>query len=966
MRTTFFFCLICLACGPLAAQHPATVREYEKTFKTYPFSEPDPVANDKGIYPYFRFDGFTDKPQLQPWKVVELENDFLKVEILPQVGGKIWTAIDKKNGKPFIYDNDVIKFRDIAMRGPWTSGGLEANYGVIGHTPGVATPVNYLTRENDDGSVSCIISLPDLLTGTTWSMEIRLPRDKAYFITRSVWHNGTGLYQPYYSWMNLGEKVSDSLEYIFPGNHYLFHDGKLYDWPYHKENGRHIAFYDQNDFGSYKSYHVTGVYADYYGAFWHKENFGMIHYSPRQDKIGKKIWIWGLSRQGMIWEQMLTDYSGQYTEIQSGRLFNQNAPESVFTPFKQFHFMPFNTDTWTEYWYPFHGTGGVTMADLNAVYHLRRDPADSPALVISPVSPIDDTLKVMDKTGKILFRTPVKRQPLEPLEQKLPPGIRGKMDRITLAGSVIALHDSAAKILDRPLQPADGFDWSSAYGLYQRGKYASGTRHYTEAEDFLRQALAREPYFVPALTEMAVLALRKMNPDSAFYYARRALSVDTYDPAANYYYGLAAWRQHKWYDALDGFQVATLTPAFRSAAFTQISQMHLYKKEYGEAFHFASEALVNGTKNISALQLQALAARLLNRPRTADSIRAVIRKLDPLNDFIRFEAYRQNKNKNTREAFTGLIRDELPGQSYLGLADFYLSLDLSGDAAAVLAACPEKDDEIKYWLAYLHRNDNDRERWLDTADAGSPLFVFPFRMQSARVMQWAGEHSGSWKPKYYLALIRAAHGDRQQAGKILNALSENVPFAPFYVTRAGMRDSADTANREKDYRTAVRLDQTDWRYGKYLAEFLLSGNRYADALQVIAPYYQKYPANYQAGLLYVRCLIGNNRYREAEKALSAIKVLPFEGATVGHKLYEQVKLMNALELLKDKKYDAALQKVSEARLWPESLGAGKPYDDLLNEKLEDDIEGLIRKTKKTRRPSAGEVSQLAQKVRSLK
>ena len=93
------------------------------------FSNPNPVPDPGSLfYPYFRFDGFTDNAVQKEWKVVELENDFIKLDIMPQIGGKIWTAIDKKNGKPFIYNNDAIKFRDIAMRGPWTSGGLEANF----------------------------------------------------------------------------------------------------------------------------------------------------------------------------------------------------------------------------------------------------------------------------------------------------------------------------------------------------------------------------------------------------------------------------------------------------------------------------------------------------------------------------------------------------------------------------------------------------------------------------------------------------------------------------------------------------------------------------------------------------------------------------------------------------------------------------------------------------------------------
>jgi len=81
------------------------------------------------VYPYFRFDGYTDTPVDKEWTVVELENDYLRVTVIPEIGGKIWSAVEKATGRSFIYDNHVVKFRDIAMRGPWTSGGIEPNYG---------------------------------------------------------------------------------------------------------------------------------------------------------------------------------------------------------------------------------------------------------------------------------------------------------------------------------------------------------------------------------------------------------------------------------------------------------------------------------------------------------------------------------------------------------------------------------------------------------------------------------------------------------------------------------------------------------------------------------------------------------------------------------------------------------------------------------------------------------------------
>src|SRR5215813_5147463 len=200
-----------------ASHHRAVVKEYDRVFTTYPYSDPDPVPTMSRFYPYFRYDGFTDSPVLKKWKVVELSNDYLQVLILPEIGGKVWAAIAKSSGKSFIYFNHVVKFRDVSMRGPWTSGGMEPNYGIMGHTPNCFTPVDYLARRNSDGSVSCFIGVIDLLTRSNWRLEINLPAGQACFTTRSFWHNGSGLDEPYYTWMNVGIKSAGNLQFVNPG-----------------------------------------------------------------------------------------------------------------------------------------------------------------------------------------------------------------------------------------------------------------------------------------------------------------------------------------------------------------------------------------------------------------------------------------------------------------------------------------------------------------------------------------------------------------------------------------------------------------------------------------------------------------------------------------------------------------------------------------------------------------------------
>ena len=126
---------------PLFAQN-SQIAEKQISLVTYSFSDPDPVPGIGKFYPFFRFEGYTDKGVMHNWKMVEMENDYIKLWIAPEIGGKIWGAIEKKTGKAFIYYNHVVKFRDVAMRGPWTSGGLELNFGIIGHAPTCSSPVD--------------------------------------------------------------------------------------------------------------------------------------------------------------------------------------------------------------------------------------------------------------------------------------------------------------------------------------------------------------------------------------------------------------------------------------------------------------------------------------------------------------------------------------------------------------------------------------------------------------------------------------------------------------------------------------------------------------------------------------------------------------------------------------------------------------------------------------------------------
>ena len=921
----------------------ATARESSRVFTTYPYSDPNPHPIVGRIYPYFRFDGFTDTGRPKAWKTIELENRYLKLIILPEIGGKIWAAIEKKSNRSFIYFNSVVKFRDIAMRGPWTSGGIEANYGIIGHTPTVAGPVEYSISPNvPGGDAECTIGALDLLTRTRWSLTIRLPANAAYFTTSSTWYNGSDLEEPYYTWMNTGIKAAGGLEFSYPGTSYLGHGGEHASWPENQENGRPISKYDANDFGGYKSYHVFGAYTDFFGAYWHQDQLGMVRWAPRNEKPGKKIWIWGLSRQGMIWDKLLTDTDGQYVEVQSGRLFNQTAEQSTFTPFKHRGFVPKTTDRWTEYWYPVVGTGGITSANDRAALNLtRRD--GRLLLALQPVAAFRDSLTVWDGSRAVLRRA-IDAQPLEVIRDSVAEIPEG---RLTIRlGDGVLYQPPDSTVLSRPLDSPAGFDWQSAYGLYLRGKELMRDREYLAATRFIDQSLARDSNFVPALAERAALAYRALDDSLAIRMARRALSIDTYDPAANYYYGLANARSGRLADAQDGFDIAMQSVEFREAAHIAAARLALRQSDDGAAArHLDAISPPGNWTNVDQLMLDLWLERRKGDPQDAAGLfRAILGRMDPLNVVAAFET--MLAGQSTPAQFLARFHGEMPNESILEAAAWYLAAGGAAEADSLLAMAsrPQESDsgvavvgnstEALYWRAWLHHRlgRDDAPRLLAAASRASTRMVFPFRAEADPVFAWAVEQGGSWKPSYYRALVRWAAGDTASAGRLLRSVGDRPDDATFYTARAaiGAGDAVD-----HDLARARDLAPDDWRVGRLLIIRALQRGAAAEALTLARSYAARRPGDYIMGMLLATALIRNAQYTEADQLLSTLNALPYEGAGEARNLYREAKVMRAVESLIAGRMSVAQKFVTEARDWPEHLGAGKPYPADVDERLED-------------------------------
>ncbi|MEN6361402.1 MAG: DUF5107 domain-containing protein [Bacteroidales bacterium] len=941
MKSSFILILISLMTIFSYGQNNSQVREYQKDYVTYPYSDANPMPAFGKIYPYFRYEGFTLTPEKKSWKVVELENDFLKIQIFPEIGGKIWSVIDKISGKEMFYGNEVVKFRDVALRGAWTSGGLEFNYGVIGHSPACSFPVDYLTRTNPDGSASCIIGALDLLTRTYWNIEINLPKDKAWFTTRSFWHNRTGASQPYYHWINSAVNTKKDLEFIYPGTHLIDHEGISSSWPMDSVLNKNLSRWEENDFIGAKSYHVLGTHSSYFGAYWKEEDYGVLQYSNRDDKLGKKIWIWALSDEGKIWEELLTDRNGQYAELQSGRLFNQNLVTSSLTPYKQINFMPYGTDSWTEYWFPFRGIGGVSNVTPLGVIHVGEKD-HSINIRISPLQTIQDTLKIYDD-DQLVYQENAKFQIGQVFESKMNVPDNQKISKIIFGNNVLWSNED--KTLSRPVKTIKDFNWNSAYGKYLRGRDFMGFRLYDKAELFIRESLNLDHNYIPSLVEMSKLYYYHLNYDSAFICAKKALSIDTYDAAANYEYGRSAMKLNQYFDALDGFEVAALTEPYRSAAYTEISKIYRLQNNPAKSLEYAQKSLINNVYNIEGLQMSYLAYLSLQKGKEAEAVANRILEIEPLNHFIRFERYYNNQNKKTLSDFQENIRDEMPVQTYLELGIWYYTLNMIDRSQAVLQLAPE-NAEVSYWLAFLSSksaNEKQVASLLKKAASQDANFIFPFREESEDVFKWAIQQQSDWQPRYYLALLNRSRNNGDKAYVLLSSINDDVKFAPLYSLRA--RSTQDVLSQEKDLRIAASLS-LESRYTQELTRFYLNHNDNKKALEVIAPFYRKNKNHFPTGLMYTRALLKNKEYTTAEKVLNQIYILPPEGYPDGRLLYRATKLSLAAESLFKGNTADAQKKISEAGVWSRNMGVGKPFEEMIDSRIEDWLEVLIaQKTK---------------------
>ncbi len=642
------------------------------------------------------------------------------------------------------------------------------------------------------------------------------------------------------------------------------------------------------------------------------------HWSRSYGAPGKKIWLWSQARNGAIWEELLTDTHGQYVEVQAGRMFNQNSVGCGETPFKQANFIPFNSDSWTERWFPVRATNGVSRVSESGTINVKFN-ENGMNLLFSPICEINDKITIV-ANGKEVLNEQLVMDASETFNKEFS-GI-SKSDKVEIHLGIEKLYSSTEKyIIDRPAKsPVNGLNNLFVLAVEQENR-----RDYKKALNTYLELLEKEPLYLKAMERVAELFARSGEFDLAIQYAKNALEINAYLPGANFVYGYVNKMQGNYTDAKDGFGWAMRSLEYRSASYQQLAEISLTENNFRLSLEQVEKSLLFNNLNLNSYKIKAIAQRKMSKNKQANETLNRLLEVDPLSHFALFEKYLlKTENLNT---FNNSFKSEMLRDEYLELGLFYNSVGLPDEAIEVLEQSPTYAI-TNYWLAWLTKNDEAKSNsYLKKALDASPEFVFPYRNETLPVLAWATKKSPSWITDYYSALILWNKNQNEKALNNLNKWGNQPDFVPFYYSRAHLKGIGTNAGLD-DMKEALSFDPNQWRTYNELVDIYNRRGEFSSALGIAKMGYEKFKENYILGITYSKSLTLNGKYEKSAEILNNINVLPYEGENSAHNVYVYNYIMQAFDNYKKGNFETALKFIDKSEEYPENLGSGSPsYPD---------------------------------------
>ncbi len=742
------------AAALLAPALPAqvTLTEGAVTIPTYITGPPDrnPIfytgrvyQGAKGmVYPYAMLDALTDEKRDVVYRQVCLENEYLKVCVLPELGGRIFEAVDKTNGYNFFYKQSVIKPALIGMLGAWISGGVEWNI-PHHHRATSFMPVLYRTHEHKDGSKSVSVGELELRDRMRWAVTLTLRPGSSVLEAHVVALNTTPVQNSLLYFANVAVHTNGNYQVIFPpSTKFATQHAKreFARWPIADTVYGGVDFTRGADVSWWKNHpSPISMFAwndtdDWLAGYDHGRQAGTLHVADHHQVPGKKFFTWGTGPAGRLWDRILSDTDGPYLELMVGA-WSDNQPDYSWL-------QPYEVKAITQYWYPFHSIGGVKNATREAAVNLEIRGGEA-ALGFFVTKRFRKARAVLTRSGQPLWERTADLDPAHPLKETaaLPAGVKPQELRAALydmgGRELVAWQPEPAPPEKLPLPPAaapprEPKDVPTAEELYLTG---------LRLEQFQNPALEPEPYYAEALrrdpgdarnnTALAILYLKRGRFAEAERLLRRAVARVTAnytrprDADALYYLGLALQYQGRAREAEDWLQRAAWSHAWKSASYYRIAQIRAAGGDLPGALSYCDRSLETNASHTPALFLKSMLLERQGRGGEASQARRRIRDIDPI-----------DPRASRDGAELARIFREQPAEG-LEMAVECLTAGMHLEANWILDRMPQSNVQARYLRGWLMERLGQKE----TAAAHYRLassqphdYVFPFQIEMIHVL----------------------------------------------------------------------------------------------------------------------------------------------------------------------------------------------------------------------------------------
>ena len=895
------------------------------------------------VYPYPVVEKIATEPVPHEWQAVWMENEYVKIMILPELGGRVQMAYDKIKQRHFVYYNSVIKPALVGLTGPWISGGIEFNWPQH-HRPSTYLPVDCTIKENADGSVTVWVSETERMFHQKGMAGFTLRPGCAYLEIKGQLYNRTDLPQTFLWWANPAVAVNDAYQSVFPQDvNAVFDHGKraVSSFPIATGTYYKMDYSAGVDISNYKNIKVPTSYMavnskyDFEGGYENDTQAGMLHVASHHYSPGKKQWTWGNGDFGRAWDRNLTDADGPYIELMAG-VYTENQPDFTWL-------MPYEEKQFTQYFMPYRELGVVKNASKDLLFNIIALPGEQAEMKIFATSRQQIHVVLTADDGTFLYDQHHEVCPEAVLTVTVPmgkyydPSLRG----VTLCISkqlygeerpVLTWHaeDDALK----PIPPAAEAALLPAQvktneQLYLTGLHIEQYRHATYiATDYYEEALRRDPDDVRCLNAMGLWYLRRGRFDKAEQFLRRAVRIimkrnpQPYDGEPIYNLALALKYQGKLSEAYEKFWKATWNKAWADAGYFEAAKISVAQGRLDDALDELDRALVYGAHNQKALALRTTVLRLMGKKecalRQADQALAT----DPFNYGCLFEKHLLTNDDALLATMVEMMHGE--AGNYDEVALDYVAAGRAAEAHALWNIAIKEGAVTP--MTYYYIGD------YTAAEQADGTYCFPNSLDALLALKAATEKNPAGAYAYYY--LGCLYYDKRQYDAAVPCWEKARQLAPQFPTvwrnlalaYFNKLSRADEARRCME--TAFSLDTTDARVFMELDQlYKRLGMTPRERLEHFDSHAALMEQREDLLLEYITLLNQTGSYQRAQQLLDSHQFHPWEGGEGKVPAqYQLARVEQAKQCLANGSTEALEQAVNlllQCLQYPHHLGEGK-------------------------------------------